>query len=633
MDGMKRPFAGLAWAFLLLTLECGSVEAWSSTSADPSCDGSTIVLQLEDRGASSMAFSSSSSSSTRRAFYSLPSPFGPWPSLPRNASAATATRLLVAEPIDACKDLARGGGNSSSSAPFALLVARGGGCSFFEKVKRAKAVGAATVVVFNAGEQGCIFLGVSSNSSSPSREELEALPLTVSIDAASGARLLAAAASPSASSSSSSSSPISLLRVFEPLPTKLVDGSALVLGSLAVAGLLIGALLAARDEVERRTRRRTSEGNAAASAGDENQEDEGEDEDEDDEPLAFSSLSDVAFIVALMASALLAAFFFPRIFSFLLAALFVFGASDATGHAASRLFAKLLPRMRAKQIELPSFSPAFLWGKGTKSAAEAAEEEGGLEEAAPTNRNRIAASTLAGFALVALPAASTWLLLGPRRIWPLHDLLALALISSIPTGLRLPSLRACTALLLLAAANDVFFVFLQPRITKSESVMVSVATATPALVLLSPLQQGGPRAGFALLGFGDVVVPGAAVAFAARWDSLRRLRKSGNNARSSFSLSAFSSLFASVLGYCLGLSLTYLALYHRFGNSAGQPALLYLSPCVLLLTAGSLALRGGRSELRTAWSGLDSKEGREGRNSSRRRGGASSSSEFAPLVA
>ena len=701
---MKRRFGGLFGACLLFSLACGSADAWSSASSDPSCDGSTIELELEEQAAAaSSSPMPTSTSKGRRTFYSLPSPFGPWP-LPANASAARPMRLLVAEPIDACKELVVAGGNSSASS-FALLVARGGGCSFLDKVKRAKEAGAGSVVVFNAGAQGCILLGVgSANSSSsagavPSREELEAMPLTVSVDAATGARLLAAASDASRSSASSSapaSAPASastaaLLRIFEPVPSGSVDGSALVLGLLAVSGLLIGALLASRDEVERRTRRRrTLEGSAAAAASAEEEEEEAQ-EDDEDEPLAFSSLSDVVFVVALMASALLAAFFFPKIFSFVLSALFVFGAGEATGSAASLLFARVFPSMKAREIALPSLLPA-VWGKGSSGGCGGEREEEGMEEArnepAPattttttttttattTTTTTVPAATLAGFALVAAPAALAWLLLGPRRVWPLHDLLALALVSSIPSALRLPSLRACAALLLLAACNDVFFVFGTPRLFPgTRSPMVSVATATPALVLLSPLQRGGPRAGFALLGFGDVVIPGACVAFAARWDALRRLKKEGaarggaaeasspsssspspppsaspsprppsfsSLAAAAASLACcFSTLWASVAGYALGLCLTYLALYHRLGGSAGQPALLFLSPCVLLAASAALCLRGGRGrgvgaggrgELRAAWRGLDGGSKGEGREGSRRRGG---DSENASLLA
>ena len=624
---MKRRFGCLLGALAALLLACGSADAWSSASSDPSCDGSTIVLELEEQ-ATSTSFSSAATSTTSEkprppTFYALPSPFGPWPA-PANASAARPARLLVAEPIDACKELVVAGGGNSS---FVLLVARGGGCSFLEKIKRAKEAGAESVVVFNAGDQGCVYLGVGNSSR---EEELEALPLTVSVDAATGARLLAAASDASTPPSSpASASATTLLRIFEPVPSGSVDASAFVLGSLAISGLLLGALLASRDEVKRRTRTRSraSEGAAAAAAPAQGEEREGD----EDEPLAFSSLSDVAFVVALMASALLAAFFFPKIFSFLLAALFVFGASEASGIAAGLLFARLFPSMEARQIVLPSL-PA-LWSKGSSGGA---REGGALEvarsEEAARPANAVRASTLAGFALAALPAALVWLRCGPRRVWPLHDLLALALVSSIPTGLRLPSLRACSALLLLAACNDVFFVFVQPWATRSRSVMVSVATATPALVLLSPLQRGGPRAGFALLGFGDVVVPGACVAFAARWDALRRLGKedAGGAAPSSplSLLACFSSLWASVAGYALGLCLTFLALSRGFGSSAGQPALLYLSPCVLLSAAAALLLRGGRAELRAAWRGLDGggggSKGREGGGG--RRGGDAESS-------
>ena len=63
-------------ACLLLSLACGSADAWSSASSDPSCDGSTIVLELEEEQAAAAATSPSSpmptsTSEGRLTFYSL----------------------------------------------------------------------------------------------------------------------------------------------------------------------------------------------------------------------------------------------------------------------------------------------------------------------------------------------------------------------------------------------------------------------------------------------------------------------------------------------------------------------------------------------------------------------------------
>ena len=193
---------------------------------------------------------------------------------------------------------------------------------------------------------------------------------------------------------------------------------------------------------------------------------------------------------------------------------------------------------------------------------------------------------------VAAACVATWLVLGPRVAWPLHDGLASCLLIGLVRALRVPSLRVATVLLTLAALNDAWWVFLQPLVFPShESIMVKVASSTPALVLLAPGWRGGPHAFFALLGFGDVAIPGLAVAAAARWDAARG--------------QALWTAGAGVLGYVCGLLATYAALLARVGGGAGEPALVFLCPAVLTAIAVAAAVRKQTGAL---WRGLDAEE-------------------------
>ena len=193
---------------------------------------------------------------------------------------------------------------------------------------------------------------------------------------------------------------------------------------------------------------------------------------------------------------------------------------------------------------------------------------------------------------VAAAGVATWLVLGPRVAWPLHDGLASCLLIGLIRALRVPSLRVATVLLSLAALNDAWWVFLQPRVFPShESIMLSVASSTPALVLVAPGWRGGPHSFFALLGFGDVAIPGLAVAAAARWDAAKG--------------QAPWTAGAGVLGYLVGLVATYAALLAHVGGGAGEPALVFLCPAVLTAIAIAAAVRKQTAAL---WRGLDAGE-------------------------
>jgi minor histocompatibility antigen H13 len=131
-----------------------------------------------------------------------------------------------------------------------------------------------------------------------------------------------------------------------------------------------------------------------------------------------------------------------------------------------------------------------------------------------------------------------------------------------------------TGMILLAGLffYDIFWVF-------GTDVMVTVATSFDAPIkLLFPRDIFAEKYAFALLGLGDIVIPGIFVALCLRYDHFM----AGKPETSHFPKPYFRNC---MLAYILGLATT-IGVMHTF--KAAQPALLYLSPaCILsvLLTA------------------------------------------------
>jgi len=243
-----------------------------------------------------------------------------------------------------------------------------------------------------------------------------------------------------------------------------------------------------------------------------------------------------------------------------------------------------------------------------------------------------------------LALALTWFAL--RHTWALafalQDLFGCCLCVLFLGAIRLPSLRVATALLTLAFAYDVFFVFLSPLVFH-ESVMVKVATGNapdedpsycekyptdykgcatnelPMLLLLPRLFDF--EGGITMLGLGDIVLPGLLLSFAARYDALVTTRTSnaaadindgggGGNWHGKLPPPRSSSVFGSALGarwprhwallvggYAVGLAMANVAVAV---TGMGQPALLYLVPCTL----GPLVWTGRRDgTLAAMWEG------------------------------
>ncbi|WFC98566.1 hypothetical protein MYAM1_001296 [Malassezia yamatoensis] len=160
---------------------------------------------------------------------------------------------------------------------------------------------------------------------------------------------------------------------------------------------------------------------------------------------------------------------------------------------------------------------------------------------------------------------------------------------------------------------DIFWVFGSAKLVKGgPSVMVSVATNFDGPIkilfpknLLEVYKAWSwsatvPKLTFALLGLGDIVIPGVFVALALRLDQMHASKESPNLRFTRFFLHFPKPYFtACLIAYVAGL-LTTITVMHVFG--AAQPALLYLSPaCALSVLLVALQ----RAELSELWSWVD----------------------------
>jgi len=120
---------------------------------------------------------------------------------------------------------------------------------------------------------------------------------------------------------------------------------------------------------------------------------------------------------------------------------------------------------------------------------------------------------------------------------------------------------------------------------------------------------GGP--GFSMLGFGDIIMPGFVISLCLAFDNF-------------FGSKIY--FYASLIGYIVGLNLTYVALLLM---ETAQPALLYLVPCVLL----SIFIVGfKRGELKSLWTGQAAVLNTEDEDKSKQAVADPKDSENVPLI-
>ncbi|ORX43702.1 hypothetical protein DM01DRAFT_1340662 [Hesseltinella vesiculosa] len=176
--------------------------------------------------------------------------------------------------------------------------------------------------------------------------------------------------------------------------------------------------------------------------------------------------------------------------------------------------------------------------------------------------------------------------------WIVSNLLGLAFSVNAIQLLNLDSFKTGMILLSGLFFYDVFWVF-------GTEVMVTVAKGFDAPIkVIFPrdviaFYQGVQGISFAMLGLGDIVIPGIFVALCLRFDRHQSwlANPKGDFRSTSFAKPYFTACF---IAYFLGL-VTTMAVMHFF--QAAQPALLYLSPACILSVLITAAIRGELSAL------------------------------------
>eukprot|EP01105_Mastigella_eilhardi_P005261 TRINITY_DN17001_c0_g1_i1.p1 TRINITY_DN17001_c0_g1~~TRINITY_DN17001_c0_g1_i1.p1 ORF type:complete len:350 (-),score=91.74 TRINITY_DN17001_c0_g1_i1:23-970(-) len=184
------------------------------------------------------------------------------------------------------------------------------------------------------------------------------------------------------------------------------------------------------------------------------------------------------------------------------------------------------------------------------------------------------------FGALAGLAVGTWWAL--TKYWIANNIMGLSFAVEAISLLQLGSFGVGCILLGALFVYDIYWVF-------GTSVMVTVATKFNAPIkLLFPktgLLSVSPQ--FALLGLGDIVIPGIFIAMMLRFDCKLSLRPG----RREFDRTYF---LATYFAYICGLSCTF-AVMHVF--HAAQPALLYLVPACLSAPLLAAFLRGQLKKL------------------------------------
>ncbi|KAL1411920.1 hypothetical protein Q8F55_002906 [Vanrija albida] len=174
------------------------------------------------------------------------------------------------------------------------------------------------------------------------------------------------------------------------------------------------------------------------------------------------------------------------------------------------------------------------------------------------------------------------------RPWVLSNALALCLATAALALLKLDGFPTAFLLLGVLLAYDVFWVFYTP-------VMVTVAKGIEGPIkLVAPKDASGTS--FAMLGLGDVVIPGLLIALCLRFDLARYAAKHKDKDVTRHSSFPKPYFFTALLSWIAGLVAT---IYAMSVSGKAQPALLYLSPAC---TLGPALLALVRGEIGLLWS-------------------------------
>merc|ERR1712142_331953 len=285
------------------------------------------------------------------------------------------------------------------------------------------------------------------------------------------------------------------------------------------------------------------------------------------EPVESMTSKDAAMFPLIASCALFGLYIFFKIFSkehinLLLTVYFFFLGVFALAHILSPIVTKLVP------VGFPNANYKLLFYKNPKSAPAAAPSTTAEPAAVPTTEGAEPEEELLNYefdrrdlvCLLVCMGIGVWYFL--KKHWIANNLFGLAFAVNGVELLQLPKVSTGCILLGGLFFYDIFWVF-------GTDVMVTVAKSFEAPIkLVFPqdlLENGLNASNFAMLGLGDIVIPGIFIALLLRYDmSLKR--------------NSHFYFYATFLAYLAGLLLTIFVM-HVYKHA--QPALLYLVPACL----------------------------------------------------
>lgn len=420
---------------------------------------------------------------------------------------------------------------SSSKLSNSIAFSKRGGCTFTAKAEVAQQGGAAGLLVINDNEDLYKMVCTENDTS-----------LNVTIPVV----MIPKSAGETLKNSLSTGGKVMLLLYSPNRP--IVDVSEIFLWMMAVGTIVCASLWAdfvAGDRTDERYDQLDSPNRELANK-----------EDLEKEVLDINAKGAVIFVITASAFLLLLYFFMSSWFIWLLIVLFCIGGVEGLHVCLVTLILRICRKCGQKLVNLPILGEVSL------------------------------------LSLVVFPFCVAFAIFWAANqhasyAWIGQDILGISLMVTVLQMARLPNIKVATVLLSCAFCYDIFWVFISPLIFH-ESVMIAVARgdnsggeAIPMLLKIPRLFD--PWGGYDMIGFGDILFPGLLVSFSFRYD---RSNKKG----------ILNGYFLwLVIGYGIGLFLTYLALYLMDGH--GQPALLYLVPCTLGLILVMGLLRGELKEL------------------------------------
>ena len=178
-----------------------------------------------------------------------------------------------------------------------------------------------------------------------------------------------------------------------------------------------------------------------------------------------------------------------------------------------------------------------------------------------------------------------------NKNWILNNIFGLMVVSMGISNTSIPNFQICSIFLILFFLYDIYFVFFT-------EIMVKVATEIeiPAkFIIPNTVSKGESLIKMSILGLGDVALPGSLIALCLRFDLFKFHQL--NKDKEFHYLQPYDKRYFinSIIGYIIGLIITVRFVKYT-GN--GQPALLYLVPCLLISVYGTAIYLG---DLKLLW--------------------------------